>query len=74
MTQTLTAAAVEPGPNLVKLDQLICWWSIPIFYQFFGLIFGYLTKIMGPPIPGPNLTLEELPRSPWEMPDTCRSA
>jgi len=42
----------------VKLDQLICWWSIPIFYQFFGLIFGYLTKIMGPPIPGPNLTLE----------------
>ncbi len=42
----------------VKLDQLICWWSMPIFYQFFGLIFGYLTRIMGPPIPGPNLPQE----------------
>jgi len=62
MTQTLTTGAVGPGRAIEaqlarkgKLDQLICWWSIPIFYQFFGLIFGYLTKIMRPPIPGPKL-------------------
>jgi hypothetical protein len=41
-----------------KWDQLICWWSIIIFYQVFGLIFGYLTKVMGPPIPGPGLALD----------------
>jgi hypothetical protein len=39
-----------------KLDQTICWWATIIFYQFFGLIFGYLTKIMGPPIPGADLS------------------
>jgi hypothetical protein len=44
--------------NQGKLDQLICWWSIIIFYQVFGLIFGYLTKVMGPPIPGPSLALD----------------
>jgi hypothetical protein len=62
MANTLTREAAGPGPALEtplvkkgKLDQLICWWSIPIFYQIFGLIFGYLTQIMRPPIPGPRL-------------------
>ena len=60
---TSTLAAVESGPHMKipllkngKLDQLICWWSILIFYQLFGLIFGYLTMIMRPPIPGPTLS------------------
>jgi hypothetical protein len=35
-----------------KLDQWICWWSIPIFYNLFGLIFVYLAKLMPPPSPG----------------------
>jgi hypothetical protein len=39
-----------------KLDQVICWWSIIIFYQIFGLIFDYLTQIMRPLIPGPGLS------------------
>lgn len=33
-------------------DQWICWWSIPIFYGLFGLIFVYLGKVMPPPAPG----------------------
>ena len=43
----------KPG----KLDQRICWWGYIIFYQMFGLIFGYLTAIMRPPIPGATLPL-----------------
>jgi hypothetical protein len=35
-----------------KMDQWICWWSLPIFYNLFGLIFVYLGKIMPPPKPG----------------------
>lgn len=35
-----------------KLDQWICWWSLPIFYNLFGLIFVYLGKVMPPPKPG----------------------
>ena len=62
MSNTLTAGMTGPGRPVEtqlakkgKVDQLICWWSIPIFYQFFGLIFCYLTRIMMPPIPGPSL-------------------
>jgi hypothetical protein len=35
-----------------KLGQWICWWTIPVFYNLFGLIFVYLGKIMPPPKPG----------------------
>src|SRR3974377_1510101 len=59
------AAAGETAPTIEtqlvrqgKLDQLICWWSIVIFYQVFGLIFGYLTQIMRPLIPGSGLWLD----------------
>ncbi|MGV9797715.1 hypothetical protein ACWDTP_06605 [Mycobacterium sp. NPDC003449] len=34
-----------------KIDQWICWWTIPIFYLIFGLIFVVLTRVMPPPRP-----------------------
>ncbi|MDV3127779.1 hypothetical protein M1247_22875 [Mycobacterium sp. 21AC1] len=34
-----------------KIDQWICWWTIPIFYLLFGLIFVVLTRVMPPPRP-----------------------
>lgn len=34
-----------------KIDQWICWWTIPIFYNLFGLIFVALTRVMPPPRP-----------------------
>jgi len=34
-----------------KLDQWICFWSIPIFYCLFGLIFVLYGRIMPPPTP-----------------------
>lgn len=37
-----------------KTDQWICWWSIPIFYNLFGLIFVALTRVMPPPSPHPT--------------------
>lgn len=38
----------------IMLDQWICLWSIPIFYNLFGLTFVYLARLMPPP--SPNLT------------------
>jgi len=34
-----------------KLDQWICFWSIPFFYTLFGLIFVLLGRIMPPQSP-----------------------
>ena len=34
-----------------KLDQWICYWSIPFFYTLFGLIFVLLARIMPPQSP-----------------------
>ena len=34
-----------------KLDQWICFWSIPVFYILFGVIFVLLGRIMPPPTP-----------------------
>lgn len=34
-----------------KLDQWICFWSIPLFYTLFGLIFVLLARIMPPQSP-----------------------
>src|SRR3990167_9503278 len=34
-----------------KLDQWICFWSIPVFYLLFGIIFVLLGRIMPPPTP-----------------------
>ena len=59
MTNAWMAEADGPGPTVEtklarksNLDQWICWWSIPIFYNMFGLIFFYLAKLMPPPSPG----------------------
>ena len=52
-TAVVTAIPATDGRLLrANLDQWICWWSIPIFYNRFGLIFVYFTKIMPPPSPG----------------------
>ncbi|MET0900398.1 MAG: hypothetical protein ABWY45_20990 [Mycobacterium sp.] len=45
-----TRSEVIPGKSR-KLDQLICWWTIPVFYNIFGLIFVVLTRVMPPPRP-----------------------
>ena len=50
----MSARAVAPK---TKLDQWICLWSIPVFYNLFGLIFVYLARLMPPP--SPNLTTAE---------------
>ena len=34
-----------------KLDQWICFWSIPVFYLLFGVVFVLLGRIMPPPSP-----------------------
>lgn len=34
-----------------KLDQWICFWSIPVFYVLFGVIFVLYGRIMPPPTP-----------------------
>lgn len=41
-------SAGKPGTR----DQWILWWSIPVFYQVFGLIFVVLARVMPPPPPG----------------------
>jgi hypothetical protein len=41
-------ALLERSP---KLDQWICYWSIPFFYTVFGLIFVLLARIMPPQSP-----------------------
>jgi hypothetical protein len=35
-----------------KLDQWICFWTIPVFYGLFGLVFVLFARIMPPPRPG----------------------
>ncbi len=47
------ATPVDPGPYRQdsKTDQWICWWSMPIFYTLFGLIFVGLARVMPPPRP-----------------------
>lgn len=55
----MSVVAVDcPHARNSKRDQWICWWSLPIFYNLFGLIFVYLGKVMPPPKPG--LTQDEI--------------
>jgi hypothetical protein len=46
--------------RLPKIDQRVAWWTIPIFYVLFGLIFVVLTRVMPPPRPdvGPGQIVE----------------
>jgi hypothetical protein len=46
-TRTVNVAAGRE-----KLDLWICWWILPVFYTFFGLIFVLLAHVMPPPSPG----------------------
>jgi hypothetical protein len=49
-----TAASIRetaPWTRIPKIDQRIAWWTIPIFYNLFGLIFVVLTRVMPPPRP-----------------------
>ncbi len=41
--------------NNPKLDQWICFWSIPIFYNIFGIVFLILGRIMPPQTPTSSL-------------------
>ncbi|MHC9295720.1 hypothetical protein ACRCUN_24920 [Mycobacterium sp. LTG2003] len=54
MTASLVATESTEGVHWTrrpKVDQWICWWTIPIFYLIFGLIFVVLTRVMPPPRP-----------------------
>lgn len=54
----IAADDVSRFRRLSKTDQWICWWSMPIFYNLFGLIFVVLTRVMPPP--GPDRTPEQI--------------
>lgn len=60
MTTAVTALGSRPAApawtRRPKIDQWICWWTIPVFYNIFGLIFVVLTRVMPPPRPdvGPD--------------------
>jgi hypothetical protein len=41
----------EPWYRNKKLDQLICFWSVPVFYNLFGLVFVPLSWMMPPRSP-----------------------
>lgn len=45
----------EPWYRNRKLDQLICFWSVPVFYSLFGLIFVPLSWMMPPRSPDASL-------------------
>ncbi|GAS92611.1 hypothetical protein [Mycolicibacterium brisbanense] len=46
-----TRSATPAWTRRPKIDQWICWWTIPVFYLIFGLIFVVLTRVMPPPRP-----------------------
>lgn len=49
-TRPSASAGALSTPNR-KLDQWICFWSIPVFYTAFGLIFVVMGGIMPPQLP-----------------------
>ena len=56
---TAVAESARPAwTRKPKIDQWICWWTIPIFYNMFGLIFVVLTRVMPPP--RPDITDEQI--------------
>ena len=38
-----------------KLDQYICFWSVPVFYTLFGLVFVTLSYMMPPRSPAAGI-------------------
>ncbi|MGH3676112.1 MAG: hypothetical protein ACRDU5_10315, partial [Mycobacterium sp.] len=55
---TVTGSARPAWTRIPKIDQRICWWTIPIFYNIFGLIFVVLARVMPPP--RPDITQEQI--------------
>lgn len=57
MTANLQPTPLEKGPwyKNKKLDQLICFWSVPVFYNLFGLVFVPLSWMMPPRSPANSL-------------------
>ncbi|MUL83423.1 MULTISPECIES: hypothetical protein [unclassified Mycolicibacterium] len=55
-TELVTGTARLHWTRRPKIDQWISWWTIPVFYNIFGLIFVVLTRVMPPPRPdvGPD--------------------
>jgi len=45
----------RPWYQSKKLDQYICFWSVPVFYNLFGLIFVPLSYMMPPRSPSSEL-------------------
>jgi len=45
----------KPWYQSRKLDQYICFWSIPVFYNLFGLVFVPLSYMMPPRSPNSDL-------------------
>ncbi|TGD76000.1 hypothetical protein E4634_00140 [Mangrovimicrobium sediminis] len=45
------AAAGAPWYKSRKLDQWLCFWSVPVFYNLFGLVFVPLSWMMPPRAP-----------------------
>lgn len=57
----MSTTAAPPAPSWMrrpKIDQWIAWWTIPVFYNLFGLIFVVLTRVMPPP--RPDITQEQI--------------
>ncbi|WP_373078886.1 hypothetical protein [Zhongshania sp.] len=51
-----SAPAGRPWYQNKKLDQYICFWSIPIFYNLFGLVFVPLSYMMPPRSPSSDMS------------------
>jgi hypothetical protein len=45
------ATSHQAAAEVDKRDLWFCWWVLPFFYSFFGLIFVLLTRVMPPPSP-----------------------
>lgn len=45
----------QPWYKNKKLDQLICFWSVPVFYCLFGLVFVPLSWMMPPRSPASSI-------------------
>lgn len=55
MDATPAASEGRPWFKNKKLDQYICFWSVPVFYNLFGLVFVPLSWMMPPRSPANSL-------------------
>lgn len=56
VSEAATSSAAVDDPRSYRrnttIDLWICWWTVPIFYGLFGVIFFVLTRVIPPPSPG----------------------